>query len=1152
MPRERRANIGRRTRHASQQQVYSRNLREERQNIIRENDRLRHRVSTRRSLASYNRLAFQYDPTANYSDDENLDIGRMTTICRYCNALKFKRETVGLCCASGKVKLDPLLTPPQPLKTLFDGSDPDSSHFLQHILEYNNCFRMTSFGANIIREGGFMPTCKIQGQIYHLHGSMVPTPDEPHQFLQIYFISSMVDQLNVRCNIQGAQQLKRRIIEQLQAFFHANNAVVNMFKTALERMPSDTHKFVIRADCTPTGEHVRRFNAPTVNDVAAIIVGDPTKSRDIVVQRRSNIMHRVNETHRLYDALQYPIIYWQGQDGYDITLKMVDPITGVSTNNKNLSAMNYYAYRMMIRTHEENIILKCGRLFQQFAVDMYVKVETERLAFIRFNQPKLRSEDYIHLRDAIHSDGDVQNIGRLTVLPSTYIRSPRHMHEYAQDAMTYVRNYGTPDLFITVTCNPKWTEIERELEPGQKPQDRHDIIARVFQQKLKVMMDVLTKYRVFGDTRCYMYSVEWQKRGLPHAHILIWLLNKLHSNEVDDIISAEIPDPVTDPRLHDIVTTQMVHGPCGALNPLSPCMADGKCTKRYPRPLVAETVTGNDGYPVYRRRSKEDNGRTIKVKVQNQEIEIGNEFIVPYCPLLSRIFETHANVESCHSAKSIKYLCKYVTKGSDMAVFGIASENVNDEISNFQMGRYEFVRNNVPLLNEQQKQVYETLMQAVDNNTGGLFSLDAPGGTGKTFVISLILATIRSRCDIALALASSGIAATLLDGGRTAHSALKLPLNLNTIDTLTCNISRSSAMGKLLMQCKLIVWDECTMAHKKSLEALNFTLKDLRRNNNIFGGLMILLAGDFRQTLPVVPRGTPADELNACLKASSLWNNVKTLSLTTNMRVQLQNDQSAAQFSKQLLDLGNGKVPVDATSGLITLTNDFCRFVDTQLVLIENVFPNISENYKNYAWLSQRAILAAKNNDVHALNFTIQSKIAGDLVTYKSVDSITNPDDVVNYPTEFLNSLEIPGFPPHNLQLKVGTVIMILRNLNPPRLCNGTRLSVKRLMPNLIEATIINGKYAGENVCIPRIPMIPTDLPFDFKRLQFPVRLAFAMTINKSQGQSLSVCGIILENHCFSHGQLYVACSRVGKPSALFVLTSDQKTKNVVYQRALQ
>lgn len=217
----------------------------------------------------------------------------------------------------------------------------------------------------------------------------------------------------------------------------------------------------------------------------------------------------------------------------------------------------------------------------------------------------------------------------------------------------------------------------------------------------------------------------------------------------------------------------------------------------------------------------------------------------------------------------------------------------------------ESVPNNVPLLNEQQKQVYGTLMQAVDNNTGGLSSLDAPGGTGKTFVISLIMAIIRSRFDIALALASSGIAATLLDDGRTAHCALKLPLNLNTIDTPTCNISRSSAMGKLLVQCKLIAWDECTMVNKKSLEALNFTMKDLRQNNNIFGGLMILLAGGFRQTLPVIPRGTPADELNACLKASPLCNNVKTLSLPTNMRVQLQNDQSAAQFSKQLLAVGN-------------------------------------------------------------------------------------------------------------------------------------------------------------------------------------------------------------------------------------------------------
>nr|XP_032525562.1 fatty acyl-CoA reductase wat-like [Danaus plexippus plexippus] len=205
---------------------------------------------------------------------------------------------------------------------------------------------------------------------------------------------------------------------------------------------------------------------------------------------------------------------------------------------------------------------------------------------------------------------------------------------------------------------------------------------------------------------------------------------------------------------------------------------------------------------------------------------------------------------------------------------------------------------------------------------------------------------------------------------------------------------------------------------------------------------------------------------------------------------------------KTLTSRVSGELCWDTSTGFITLPTDFCHITDSKVELIQRVFPDIAQKFNNHNWLGERAILAAKNKDVEDLNATIQNFLPGQLVSFKSVDTVMNQDDVINYPTEFLNSLELPGLPPHNLQLKVGSVVIMLRNINQPRLCNGTRLAVKRLMNNVIEATIIKGKYKGEDVLIPRIPMIPMDLPFDFKRLQFPVRLAFAMSINKSQGQS--------------------------------------------------
>jgi ATP-dependent DNA helicase PIF1 len=200
------------------------------------------------------------------------------------------------------------------------------------------------------------------------------------------------------------------------------------------------------------------------------------------------------------------------------------------------------------------------------------------------------------------------------------------------------------------------------------------------------------------------------------------------------------------------------------------------------------------------------------------------------------------------------------------------------------------------------------------------------------------------------------------------------------------------------------------------------------------------------------------------------------------------------------------------------------------------VYPSLSQNYLTSNWLRDRVILAAKNEDVNDIMNQILAMLPGVVTEHKSIDTVVDADEVVSFPEQFLNSLDSAGLPPHRLLLKVGPPIILLRNLDPPKPCNGTRLCVKKLLGNVIEATILTGKGEGETVSIPRIPLTPTDLPFNFMRLQFPVRLAFAITINKSQGQSIKYCGVDLRSPCFSHGQLYVACSRVGSPKNLFIL----------------
>ena len=316
------------------------------------------------------------------------------------------------------------------------------------------------------------------------------------------------------------------------------------------------------------------------------------------------------------------------------------------------------------------------------------------------------------------------------------------------------------------------------------------------------------------------------------------------------------------------------------------------------------------------------------------------------------------------------------------------------------------------------------------------------------------------------------------------------------------------------------------------------------------GGVTFVVSGDFRQILPVIKKGTRANEVDACFKSSYLWHHVKILSLKTNMRVHLTGDQDAFQFSEKLLAVGNGEIPTDENNEIEM--SQIGNTVITANELSEKVFGNLDTQYMNLDWLCERAILSTKNDVVDEINMKLLSKIPGEIVSYKSIDMPIDESEAFQFPVEFLNKIQMSGIPPHNLQLKVGCPIMLLRNIEPPKLCNGTRLVVKQLFSHLIEAEILTGVSKGEHVFISKIPINPSDTPVEFKRIQFPVKICFAMTINKAQGQSLRVAGLHLESPCFAHGQLYVGCSRVGSPSNLYIFAPNGKTRNIVYPEVLR
>jgi hypothetical protein len=209
------------------------------------------------------------------------------------------------------------------------------------------------------------------------------------------------------------------------------------------------------------------------------------------------------------------------------------------------------------------------------------------------HQPELRAALYSGLEDAVdHGEQDVSlhDVSHRIVLPLSYTGGPRYMNQRFQDAIAVAHHFHGFDLFITFTCNSHWHEITQALLPGQIPSNCPDIIVRVFNMYKKNLVRELHNDGIFGTSLAYVYTIEFQKRGLPHMHLLLSLAPSFRPTtpkEVDSIICARWPDHDKNPRLFDIVKCNMVHGPCGQWKPDASCMKDGKCSKRFPKSFQA-------------------------------------------------------------------------------------------------------------------------------------------------------------------------------------------------------------------------------------------------------------------------------------------------------------------------------------------------------------------------------------------------------------------------------------------------------------------------------------------------------------------------------------------------------------------------------------
>ncbi|XP_052619576.1 uncharacterized protein LOC111881827 [Lactuca sativa] len=603
-----------------------------------------------------------------------LDHGDQIVICQICHAKLWKDESLrgkkngntsySLCCGYGKVELPPLKEAPSSYKNLYRSIDSKSKHFMKNIRRYNSMFSFTSMGGKVdssINTGNAPYIFRLSGKNYHSMGSLLPTGGSRPKFYQLYIYDTENEISNRSTSISGPKSgstsssisYDLQIIEFLKVMLDSNNALVKsyrMVRDSLHENPGANLKLRLIGKREQDG---RTYNLPTSFEVAALIVGDICDSiekRDIIVETAFGLLKRISELHPSYLALQYPLLFPYGDDGYRVDI-LHRGITVSSNSKRPICTMReFFAYRIQDKDQSFSLLLNAKRC-----------------------------ESYENLRNhQACGSTDISNVGQRVILPSSFTGGARYMMQNYLDAMSLCKWYGYPDFFITFTCNPKWPEVQRFLKDTPlHPEDRPNILCRLFKIKLDAFIKDLRQNEIFGKVQAVVYTIEFQKRGLSHSHICLFMHYdyKLPTVEyINPIISAEIPNIDEDRELYSLVREFMIHGPCGAENLNCPCMVDRKCSKNFPKQFCNHTSLDSDGFPLYRRRNDGN-------FVEKSGVHLDNRNVVPYNKYLLKRYQAHINVEWCNQGSSIKYLFKYINKGPDRATIAMVHNN-NDSDNN--------------------------------------------------------------------------------------------------------------------------------------------------------------------------------------------------------------------------------------------------------------------------------------------------------------------------------------------------------------------------------------------------------------------------------------------------------------------------------------